>query len=129
MDIDIGQTRKYLYRQAGQEFPIDATILGIDGKQITIEYIHPSSGRICQRILRNARSRSRLIDLSVPKPGAPCGNQNAVKHERKRIGLNFSLSGKRLGRILQHLEREGRASTKKEIRQLGYRAIDTYLSK
>lgn len=129
MEIAVGQTVKYLYRQAGREFPIDAKILGIDGKQITIEYIHPSSGCPCQRVLRTARSRSRLVDLPVDKPGAPIGNQNAMKGEQKRIGLSISFSGKRLALILQQLEKEGKASTKQEIRQLGYRAMDMYLSK
>ncbi|GHP00921.1 hypothetical protein KSF_109680 [Reticulibacter mediterranei] len=69
----------------------------------------------------------RLIDLPDPKPGAPTGNQNAAQHEQKRIGLTISLSGRRLHGVLQQLEKEGRPHTRREIRELGYRALDAYL--
>lgn len=128
MDIAIGQTRKYLYRRAGQEVPVDAKIIGIDGKQITISFASPQDGHPIVRVLRSARERGRLADLPVPKPGAPIRNQNAAKKTgQKRIGLTISLSGERLRRALQQLEKEERPNTTRELRQLGYRALDAYL--
>jgi hypothetical protein len=128
VDIAIGQTTKYLYRRAGQEVPVDAKIIGIEGKRITIEFASPRDGRLIVRVLRSARERVRLVDLPAPRPGAPAGNRNAVKNGQKRVGLTISLSGKRLHRVCQRLEKEGRPNTRRELRQLGYRAIDAFLS-
>ncbi len=128
MDVEIGQTRPYLYKLAGQQFTVDAKIIDIDGKQITIEFVSPQNGRPIQRVLRSARERVRMVDQPVPRPGAPVGNQNAVKNGLKRIGITISLSGKRRHCAFQHLEKERRPNTKKELRHLVYRAIDKYLS-
>jgi hypothetical protein len=126
MDVVIGQTRIYLYRQAGREIPIEAKIIGLNGKQITIEFIW--RGHLCRRVLRAARERARLVDLPIPGPGAPPGNHNAVKSGPKKVGLSLSLSGERLRQIYQHLEKKKRASDLKELRNLVYCALDTYLS-
>ena len=127
MDIAIGQIRQYLYRRAGRETSVAAKIIGINGSQITIEFASPQDGRLRQRVLRTARERVRLVDLPVPGPGAPPGNQNAVKSGPKKVGLSLSLSGKRLRRTFKFLEEEGRANTSQELRDLVYRALDAYL--
>ena len=127
MDIRIGQTRKYLYKLAGQQFTVDAKVIDIDGKQITIEFVSPRSGLPIQRVLRNARERARMVDQTVSRPGAPVGNQNAVKNGLKRKSLTISLSGTRHRRAVLLLEEEKRPNTSRELRHLVYRAIDAYL--
>lgn len=128
MDVAIGQTRKFLYKLAGQQFTVDAKIIDLDGKQITIEVASPRNGSPIQRVLRTARERARLVDQTVPRPGAPVGNQNAVKNGLKRMSLTISLSGTRHRRAVQFLEEGSRPNTRGELRHLVYRAIDAYLS-
>lgn len=128
MDVAIGQIRKYLYKSAGQQFTVDAKIIDIEGKKITIEFASPRNGSPIQRALRSARERVRIVDQTVPRPGAPVGNQNAVKNGLKRIRFTLSLSGTRHLRALQILEEERRPNTSREFRRLVYRAIDAYLS-
>lgn len=129
MDVVIGQTKQYLYKMAGQQFTVDAKIIDIKGKQITIEFASPRNGHPIQRVLRSARERVRIVDQTVPRRGAPVGNQNAVKHGLTRISLTLSLSGIRRRRAMQVLEKEGRPTTSRELRHLVYRSIDAYLGK
>lgn len=129
MDIEPGQTTTYLYRKRGQEIRVEATIVSIDGKQITIEFTSPQDGQRLRRVLRGARERGRLVDLPMSRPGASVGNQNAVKSGPKRVGLNISLSRQRLHRMFCVLDKEHKEKTPRELRQMVYRALDEHLSK
>jgi hypothetical protein len=125
VNVAIGQIRVYLYRRAGREIPVEARIIDLEKKQITIEFTWQN--RLYRRVLRAARERARLVDLPIPKPGAPPGNQNAVKAGPKKVSISLSLSGQRLWQIYQVLEKRKKTSTLKELRNLVYCALDTYL--
>ncbi len=121
----VGQRGTFLFKTAGEEFPIDAHIIAINGAKIEIEFVQPTtkwlerkgleSNRKQRRWLRSRQERARfLTDITVEiKRGAPTGNKNAVLAQ-KTIRVYVPLAPERATHLKQHL---GGMPAEKEIEQ------------
>lgn len=126
--MNVGDHKNYLYKQHGQTFTVDAEILSINGNTIKIKFINPKGNYEHIRELRTASERARLVDYRIAKPGAPFGNQNAAKDGMHRVAFSISLANERLDKAAQRLQQTGQAVTGETLRELTYKAIDTYLN-
>jgi hypothetical protein len=128
MSISIGQKGKYLYKQAGDSFTVDAQVIGLNGAHIQIEFINPKGLYQHRRWLRTPAERSRFTtDLSyeVKRRGAQAGNQNA---KRKHNRLAPSFSGTVLDLIYERMAEQGKREptpeqVKKYIIQMVYEQV------
>lgn len=125
----IGQKVPYLYKVNKEEFTIEAEIISLNGNTIEIEFTAPATtqmpgGFLMRRSLRTAKERARLLNYTVPRPGAPIGNQNAAKDRPRRVLVTISFSGDRLERAAQFLQSD---VDRKMLKELTFKAVDTYL--
>jgi len=132
MDSCIGQKGRYLYKQAGDEFTVDAEIVNVNGVRIEVRFMHPSGLYQYSRWLRTAQDRARFTtDLSyeVKRRGATSGNQNARKSPLDRIITTISLSGTRLEKISTALHQRGVPLDEKSAKHFILEMVDEYLNR
>lgn len=125
--MQVGEHHQYIYKQAGQEFTVDAEIISINGREITIKFINPNGDFPHTRVLRSAQERARLVDYHIARPGAPNGNQNAAKEGMHRIAFSVSFANDRLELASRLLKSQEREVTGEALRELTYQAIDALL--
>lgn len=91
--MNIGQKGTYLYKQAGEEFTVDAEVISLNGAKIGIEFINPNGGYRHRRILRTPAERDRFhTDTTyIVKRGPKKGNKNALLGEHKGIVLSIGV--------------------------------------
>jgi hypothetical protein len=100
----IGQHFFYLYKQSGEEFTVDAEVVGVHNNQVEIEFDHPG-GRTHQggyrhrKILTLPKDAKRIVSQEMkqelpPKRGAPKGNKNAQlgKHASVLVRIPVGLT-------------------------------------
>ncbi len=126
--MEIGTQGKYLYKQAGDEFTIDAQVTDLKGAHVQVEFINPNGLYRHSRWLRTPAERARFTtDLSyeVKRRGAQAGNQNA---KRKHNRLAPSFSGTVLDLVYEKMARQGMSDptpeqVKKFILQMIYEQV------
>ena len=123
----VGQKGHYLYKQSGESFTLDATVIAVKGAQITIRFINPNGNFQHDRVLRTPAERARFSTdpaFEVKRRGGQAGNQNAAKHKKPRKLVTLSLQDERLEAITLYLKQHGLEMSTKHLRELAYAGID-----
>ena len=60
LPFQVGQKGKYLFKHNQETLSLDAQVIAIKGSQVVIEFRHPKSGILYQRMLRNPKERVRF---------------------------------------------------------------------
>lgn len=130
--VIVGTQGRFLYKQNGQSFTVDATVIEVKGAHLKIEFINPHAGYRHRRWLRTPAERARFSTdaaFEVKRPGGQNGNQNARKRQGPtKIAFSVSISNRRLNAATARLQASGKEASRDTLRALVYEALDTYLS-